>query len=113
LTAIAIRKPAAEPAAEITDAARQLGRRGGRPRGSYSSPLAAWLRREVAVKQREGWSRREGFEIARDTHSADGQDGFTLAEWVTDEWDRDYPARVTWANWKKIWSELANVNRFP
>jgi hypothetical protein len=113
MTAIAIRQPPADPQSDITEAARQLGKRGGRPKGSFSSPLAAWLRREVATKQREGWGRREGFEIEAETHCRESREAFVLGDWVTDAWDSDYPARVTWANWKKIWREVANTKGFP
>lgn len=118
MTAV-LRKPTT--ATDIAEAARQLGKLGGRPKGRFSSPLAKWLRQEVSVKLREGWSQREAFDIAADTHHRDGRDAFTLDEQLADELGIDTvdatggerPARVTWAYWKKIWLETKNQNRFP
>ena len=95
----------------ISDAARVLGRRGGRPNGSFSSPLAAWIRTEVKQKQREGWGRREAFNIAADTEQKIDNDHFQLTEATADdagietvdESGNDQPALVSWSNWKKIW----------
>jgi hypothetical protein len=106
--------------ADITDAARALGRRGGRPKGSYSSPLARWLRNEVKQKQREGWGRREGFNIVADTEQPINKDLFRLTEWTAEEAKietvdksgNDIPATVSWAYWKKIWLEAQNGKRF-
>lgn len=119
MVATALRK--STPAAGVSDAARELGRHGGRPKGSYSSPLAAWLRREIREKQGEGWGRREGFDIAADTHIREGRDAFVLGEWEADELGietvdaegNERLATVTWAYWKKIWLEVQNGNRFP
>ncbi|MBU1363942.1 MAG: hypothetical protein KKE51_08995 [Gammaproteobacteria bacterium] len=118
MTAVAL-KP--QPAPDVTDAARALGRRGGRPKGSFSSPLAAWLRKEVKQKQREGWGRREGFNIAANTERPIDDDSFQLTERTAeeaeietvDEEGNDRPATVSWAYWKKIWLEVQNGNRFP
>lgn len=44
-------KPA--PPDPVADAARALGRRGGRPRGSFS-PLGAWLRGVIQEMRRAG-----------------------------------------------------------
>lgn len=115
----AMLKPA--PVDQVADAARVLGRRGGRPKGAFSSPLARWLRAEVEQKQREGWGRREGFDIAADTQERSGKDLFRLTEWAAEEagvetFDQDgndRPATVSWAYWKKIWLEMPNGNRFP
>lgn len=73
---VALLKP--QPAADIAEAARELGRLGGRPKGSYSSPLAIWLRAEVKRRQREGWGRREAFDIVANTEHPSGRDAFTL-----------------------------------
>lgn len=105
----ALRQPVqSDPVAE---AARALGKRGGRPKGSYSSPLAAWLRAEVRQKQREGWGRREAFNISADTEQKIDNDHFQLTEATADdagietvdETGNDQPALVSWSNWKKIW----------
>lgn len=107
--------------AEITEVARRLGKLGGRPQGAYSSPLARWLRGHVRQKQREGWSRREGFYILAETENRIGKDMFRLTDETADELGietidangNDRPACVSWAYWKKIWLEVANGNRFP
>jgi hypothetical protein len=57
-----------------TNAAHFLGKRGGRPKGSCSSPLAMWLRSEIAQRQNEGYRCREAFVILRDTEMPDGFD---------------------------------------
>lgn len=118
MTAVAL-KP--QPVPDVTDAARALGRRGGRPKGSLSSPLAAWIRAEVKQKRREGWGRREAFNIAADTEQRIDDDHFHLKEWTAeeagietvDEEGNDRPAVVSWSNWKKIWLEGGHGNRFP
>lgn len=115
----AMRQPA--PVDPVADAARVLGRKGGRPKGSFSSPLAVWLRAEVKQKQREGWGRREGFNIAANTERPIDDDSFQLTERTAEEAEietvdedgTDRPATVSWAYWKKIWLEVQNGNRFP
>lgn len=102
--------------ADVSDAARALGRRGGRPKGSFSSPLAAWLRAEVKQKQREGWGRWEGFCITANTEQPIDKYAFRLNELTAeeaeietvDEEGNDRPAKVSWAYWKKIWLEVQN-----
>ena len=105
---------------DVTEAARALGRRGGRPRGYYYSPLARWLRAEVKQKQREGWVRWEGFCITANTEQPIDKYAFRLNELTAeeagietvDEDGNDKPANVSWAYWKKIWLEVQNGNRF-
>lgn len=111
MTAAALRQ--SEQADQVADAARVLGKRGGRPRGAFSSPKAAWIRAEVKQKQREGWGRREAFNIAADTEQRIDDDHFQLTESVAeeagietvDEDGNDQAAVVSWSNWKKIWLE--------
>lgn len=118
MTAAALRQTAPS---DLTEAARALGKMGGRPRGSFSSPLACWLRNEVKQKQREGWGRREAFDIAAGTQEQAGKDSFRLMERTAeeagietvDEEGNDLPATVSWSYWKKIWLEVPNGNRFP
>lgn len=93
-----------------------LGKRGGRPQGSYSSLKAAWLRAEVKKKKREGWGRREAFNIAADTEQKLDRDRFQLRDLTADdagietvdEDGNDQPAIITWSNWKKIWLEAGH-----
>lgn len=100
----------------VSEAARTLGQRGGRPQGSYSSPKAAWLRAEVKQKKREGWGRREAFNIAADTEQKLDSDRFQLRDLTADdagietvdEDGNDQPAIITWSNWKKIWLEAGH-----
>lgn len=104
----------------IVDAARLLGSKGGRPKGSFSSPLAAWIRAEVKQKRREGWGRREAFSIAADTEQKIDKDHFQLTELVAeeagietvDEEGNEQPAVVSWSNWKKIWLESGHGKGF-
>ncbi|MDY0012848.1 MAG: hypothetical protein RBS40_08160 [Rhodocyclaceae bacterium] len=71
-------------------------------------------------KQREGWTRREAFDIAAETHHRDGRDAFIIDEQLADELGIDTldaaggerPVRVTWGYWRKIWLETRNGNRF-
>lgn len=102
-----------QPSPDISDAARQLGKLGGRPRGSYSSPLARWLRAEVRQKQREGWGRREAFDILANTETPDSRDAFVVTDCTADDNDLDLGARVTWSYWKKLWLEGPNGKPFP
>ncbi|WP_374343952.1 hypothetical protein [Azonexus sp.] len=72
-------------------------------------------------KQREGWGRREAFNIAADTEQKIDNDHFLLREVTAeeagietvDEDGNDRPAMVSWAYWKKIWLEMQNGKRFP
>ncbi len=106
-----LRQPA--PADPVAEAARLLGSNGGRPKGSFSSPLAAWIRAEVRQKRREGWGRREAFNIAADTEQRIDKDHFQLTELAAEEAEietvdedgNDRPAKVSWSNWKKLWLE--------
>ena len=110
-----------EPADQVAEAARVLGKKGGRPKGSRSSLLAAWIRAEVQQKRREGWGRREAFNIAADTEQKIDKDHFQLKEWTAeeagvetvDEEGNERPAVVSWSNWKKIWLEAGHGKRFP
>lgn len=88
----------------VAEAARLVGKRGGRPTGSYSSPLAAWLRSEVKQRQREGYRCREAFEILRDSEEPTGKDSFTVKDWTADDHDLDIGTLVTWANFRKLWN---------
>jgi hypothetical protein len=98
---IAVLKP--QPVEGIAEAARQLGRLGGRPKGSYSSPLAKWLRSEIRKRQREGYGCREAFRILADTENSTGRDAFTVTDWTADAHDLDIGARVTWNYWRRLW----------
>lgn len=88
----------------VTDAARALGRLGGRPKGSFSSPLAIWLRSEVRQRQAEGYRCREAFDILRDTEEPDEADAFVVRDWTADVHDLDIGTRVTWSNYRKLWN---------
>ena len=87
---------------DVSNAARQLGKLGGRPRGSYS-PIGRWLRSEIVQRRREGYRCRESFEILRDTERPDGDDAFFVTEWTADAHGLDLESRVSWANYRKLW----------
>lgn len=89
----------------VSEAARQLGKLGGRPKGSFSSPLSIWLRAEARQRQREGYRARESFVILRDTEHPDGRDAFTVSDHTADEHDLDIDTQVTWDYFKKIWKK--------
>lgn len=97
-------------APDVSEAARALGRLGGRPVGSYS-PLGRWIRQEIKQRQREGYACREAFEIIRETEEPAGRDAFMVRDNTADEYDIDIGARVSWANWRKVWAILGNQNR--
>lgn len=102
MTAVAI-KPQQQD--DVSDTARMLGRLGGRPRGSYSSPLGAWLRSEIKQRKRENYGCREAFSILSATEEPDGRDAFTVRDHTADAHDLDIGARVTWDYWRKLWRE--------
>lgn len=88
---------------DLTEAARALGKLGGRPKGSYSSNLAKWLRAEVKQRQADGYRCREAFDILRDSEEPAGRDSFTVKDWTADEHDLDIGTSVTWDNYRKKW----------
>jgi hypothetical protein len=96
-------RPAFAP--DIADAARALGRLGGRPKGSYSSPLAIWLRAEVKQRRQEGYRCRESFDILRETEEPAGRDAFIVRDHTADTHDIDIGARVNWDYFKKLWKK--------
>ena len=98
---VAVLKP--QPEADIAEAARQIDRLGGRPRGSYSSPLAIWLRVEIRHRQREGYGCREAFNILTNTETPAGQDAFTVTDWTADAHGLDIGAQVNWDYWRRLW----------
>lgn len=77
MTAAALKS---QPQGGVSEAARQLGKLGGRPKGTFS-PLGRWLRNEIKQRSREGYGCREAFAILRDTEKPDGRDAFLLTDW--------------------------------
>ena len=100
MTAVAVKS---YPVPDVSEAGRLLGKLGGRPKGSYSSPLARWLRAEVKQRQAEGYRCREAFEILRDSEEPNDKDAFTVRDWTVDAHDLDIGARVTWNYWRRLW----------
>lgn len=100
-----------DPRAELNHAARLLGKRGGRPRGSFSSPLAAWLRMEIAQRRRQGYKCRESFDILRDTEQPAGRDALTLSDHTSDQHETEPNARVTWHYYRKLWKCIGTQSR--
>lgn len=103
MTAVAL-KP--QPQGRVSEAARQLGKLGGRPKGSFSSPLSIWLRAEVKQRQRHGYRCREAFDILRDSEDPDGPEAFTVRDWTADEYGLDLNARVTLSYWRRLWQAV-------
>lgn len=100
MTAVAL-KP--QQQGDISESARRLGKLGGRPKGSYSSPLSIWLRAEVKLRRREGYGCREAFDILRDFEDPEGSEAFTVRDWTADKHDLDLKARVTLSYWRRLW----------
>ena len=71
-----LRQPA--PADQVAEAARMLGRRGGRPPGSLSSPLARWLRDEIKQAKRDRWTCRDAFEMLVENNLRTTGDAFVV-----------------------------------
>lgn len=97
---------------DVSDAARTLGKRGGRPRGSFSSPLSIWLHAEAQQRQREGYRCREAFRILRESEEPDGRDAFVVTDWTADQHGLDIETRVTWDYFKKVWKKLGDGKGF-
>lgn len=97
------------PDTAISDATCALGRRGGRPIGSFSSPLAAWLRLVIQQLKRENYSCRNVFyRISLAEEMVDGEDAFIVsAETADDVWLEclgDIRGRkVSWEYFRKLW----------
>ena len=106
LSQIVFDEPVAVSQPTLSDAARMVGQLGGRPKGSFSSPLAVWLRMEIRQRQREGYRCREAFCILRDTEDPDGNNALTLTDYTSDEHEIEPNARVTWGYFRKIWREI-------
>lgn len=90
---------------DISEAARALGKRGGRPPGSYSSPLAIWLREEVKKKFRDGYDCREAFDIISASEEPDGNNAFELTDYTAEQNGIDLgpSVRVKMNYFRKIW----------
>jgi hypothetical protein len=102
-------------APDVSEAARALGCLGGRPRGSCSSKLGAWLRAEVAQRRSEGYRCVEAFGIVRESEITAGPKSLRLTEATMDEWaidpkigddGNDLPVIVSLSYWKKMWRSL-------
>ena len=98
------------PADPVADAARMLGRRGGRPKGSFS-PVPSWLRSEARQRQREGYKAREAFEILRDTEHPAGPDDFVVTDHTADQYGLDLGEHISWERYRKIWQRSRDRNR--
>jgi hypothetical protein len=107
-----LRHPA--PADPVVEAARVLGKLGGRPRGSFSSPLARWLRAEVAQRKDDCYGCAEAFGVVREAEIPAGKKSLHLTDATMDRWGieakededgNDLPVTVSLSYWKNIWSE--------
>lgn len=102
-------------APDVSEAARALGRLGGRPRGSCSSKLGAWLRAEVAQRKADGYRCVEAFSIVREAEIPAGTKSLRLTETTMDAWaidpkigddGNDLPVTVSLSYWKNMWGEF-------
>jgi hypothetical protein len=95
------------PCNEVTDAARAIGRRGGRPKGSYS-PLRRWLRPQILKFKRQGHTCRNVFYGISLTEEMDGVDAFIVTAETADLYYEECfgditGRRVTWSAFRKLW----------
>lgn len=102
----------AAPPDPVADAARALGRRGGRPRGSFS-PLGAWLRGVIREMRRAGLGCADTFRRLRvvEDHGAEALSFVVSAETADEIWQdvgADIAGQiVTFAQFKKIWQRTS------
>lgn len=107
MTAVAL-KP--RPSPDVTDAARALGRRGGRPLGATSSPLARWLRIEIRQAQRDNWTCRDAFQMLVENNRKAKGDAFvvgaeTASEVINAVHGDIKGRRVGFEYFRKLWRE--------
>lgn len=101
---VAVLKP--QPVAEIADAARQLGR----PLGSFSSPLARWLRIEAKQAKRDNWTCRDAFQMLVENNRKSKGDAFivgaeTASEVINTVRGDIKGKRVGFEYFRKLWRE--------
>lgn len=103
------RQPAlADP---ISDAARVLGQRGGRPRGSYS-PLGIWLRGVIREMRRGGHGCADTFRrlCLVEDQGSNPRSFRVSAETADDAWQyvgADIRGReVSWSAFEKLWQRM-------
>lgn len=104
----ALRQPA--PVDQVADAARVLGRQGGRPPGSLSSPLARWLRDEIKQAKRDRWTCRDAFEMLVENNRRTIGDAFvvgaeTASEVINTVRGDIKGKRVGFEYFRKLWRE--------
>lgn len=102
--------PQAIRPADVSDAARVVGRQGGRPKGSVA-PHAEWLRSEMAAAKGSGYSCRELFEILAESEIRDGMDAFFVSRDTADRLGIP-EKRVAWDAFKKLWARQGHLAVF-
>lgn len=66
------------PAEQVAEVVRLPRRGGGRPPGSFSSPLARWLRDEIKQAKRDRWTCRDAFEMLVENNRRTRGDAFVV-----------------------------------
>lgn len=89
----------------VSDAARALGRCGGRPKGSTTA-AGDWLRFQIYQYQWAGYRCREAFELLQNAEKKDGRDALTVTDHTADCHDLPPEHRVTWDGFKKAWQRF-------
>ena len=106
-----------EPADQVAEAARLVGKMGGRPKGSFSSRLAAWLRCEIKEYRQCGYGCTEAFWIVREAQIPAGPKSLVVTARTMDKWEieakedehgNDKPVTVSLSYWKNLWGEFSN-----
>lgn len=92
---------------EIVDVESRPARRGGRPVGAYSSPLARWLRLEIQ-DLRQDWNCSDAFEVLLLQNNGIGSRSFSIGRKTAEEvqWFMPGDIRgrvVTFDYFRKTW----------
>lgn len=104
----ALRRPA--PVDQVVDAAWALGKRGGRPLGATSSPLARWLRIEIRQARRDNWTCRDAFRMLVENNRKAKGDAFVVGAETASEVIHAVHGdikgrRVGFEYFRKLWRE--------
>lgn len=98
------------PIDPVADVVRLPRRGGGRPPGSFSSPLARWLRDEIKSAKRDRWTCRDAFWMLVENNRKTKGDAFVVgAETASDVINTvrgDIKGkRVGFEYFRKLWRE--------
>lgn len=91
----------------VTEAARMIGKLGGRPKGTYT-PLTRWLRPQMARFKKQGCSCRNVFYSLAVEEDDGCPDFFIVSDYTADAYYADVFGDirgkcVTWEAFRKLW----------